>query len=116
MRYDGDIEIGSITKMFTATAILQLCEQGKLSLDDTLDSFFPEFEYGKGITVYQLLHMQSGRRKDYVTGETFLSENGERDVEAEVQIMEYGFPDRYDTKREGHLIVRGEEPVKEKDT
>ena len=40
-------EIGSLTKAFTATAVLQLCEQGKLSLDDTLDLYFPEFEYGE---------------------------------------------------------------------
>ncbi len=86
-------EIGSITKMFTATAILQLCEQGKLSLDDTLDRFFPEFEYGKGITVYQLLHMQSGLRKDFVTEETFLSEDGERDVEEWRRYFYDGFTD-----------------------
>ncbi len=86
-------EIGSITKMFTATAIFQLCEQGKLSLDDTLDKFFPEFEYGKGITVYQLLHMQSGLRKDFVTEETFLLENGERDVEEWKRYFYDGFTD-----------------------
>ncbi|MCR5001351.1 MAG: beta-lactamase family protein [Lachnospiraceae bacterium] len=86
-------EIGSITKMFTATAIFQLCEQGKLSLDDTLDKFFPEFEYGKGITVYQLLHMQSGLRKDFVTEETFLLENGERDYEEWKRYFYDGFTD-----------------------
>ena len=53
-------EIGSLTKAFTATAVLQLYERGKLSLDDTIDLYFPEFEYGKEITVYHLLHMQSG--------------------------------------------------------
>ena len=51
-------EIGSLTKAFTATAVLQLCEQGKITLDDTLDKYFPEYEYGKDITIYQLLHMQ----------------------------------------------------------
>ena len=86
-------EIGSITKMFTATAIFQLCEQGKLSLDDTLERFFPEFEYGKGITVYQLLHMQSGLRKDFVTDETFLFENGERNVEEWKRYFYDGFTD-----------------------
>jgi CubicO group peptidase (beta-lactamase class C family) len=55
-----------MTKAFTATAVFQLCEQGKLSLDDTLDRFFPEFDYGKEITIRHLLHMQSGLRKDYV--------------------------------------------------
>ena len=86
-------EIGSITKMFTAAAILQLCEQGKLSVDDTLDKYFPEFEYGKEITIYQLLHMQSGLRKDFVTEETFLFENGERNREEWKRYFYDGFTD-----------------------
>ena len=59
-------EIGSVTKTFTATAIFQLIEQGKLSLDDTLDKFFPEYENGKDITIYQLLHMRSGIRREFL--------------------------------------------------
>ena len=74
-------EIGSLTKAFTATAVLQLCEQGKLSLDSTLDVYFPEFECGKEITVYHLLHMQSGLRQDFVSDDTFLDENGNPDEE-----------------------------------
>ena len=58
-------ETGSVTKTFTATAVLQLIEEGKLSFDDTLDKFFPEYEYGKDITIYQLLHMRSGIRREF---------------------------------------------------
>ena len=58
-------EIGSVTKTFTATAILQLWEQGKLELDDPLGKYFPEFEKGAGITVRRLLHMQSGLRREF---------------------------------------------------
>ena len=86
-------EIGSLTKAFTATAVLQLCEQGKLSLDDTLDLYFPEFEYGKEITVYHLLHMQSGLRKDFVTDDTFLDENGNPDAEEFRRYYYDGFTD-----------------------
>ena len=86
-------EIGSLTKVFTATAIFQLCERGMLSLDDTLDLYFPEFEYGKEITVYQLLHMQSGLRKDFVTDDTFLDENGNPDVEEFRRYYYDGFED-----------------------
>ncbi len=53
-------DIASISKMFTATAILQLAEQGKLSLDDTIDKYFPHYVKGRKITVYNLLHMSSG--------------------------------------------------------
>ncbi|MBO5620764.1 MAG: beta-lactamase family protein [Butyrivibrio sp.] len=72
---------------------MQLCEQGKLSLEDALGKYFPEFEYGKDITVYQLLHMQSGLRKDFVTEETFLLENGERDMEEWKRYFYDGFTD-----------------------
>ena len=86
-------EIGSLTKAFTATAVLQLCERGKLSLDDTIDLYFPEFEYGKEITVYHLLHMQSGLRKDFVSDDTFLDENGNPDAEEFRRYYYDGFTD-----------------------
>ena len=37
-------DIASSSKTFTAVATLKLIEQGKLSLDDTLDKFFPEYQ------------------------------------------------------------------------
>lgn len=52
--------IGSITKMFTATMIFQLAEQGKLKLTDTLDKFYPNVPNAKKITVAQLLNHRSG--------------------------------------------------------
>ena len=58
-------EIGSVTKTFTATAVLQLWEQGKLNLDDPLGKYFPEYEKGAEITIRQLLHMQSGLRREF---------------------------------------------------
>ena len=39
--------VGSITKMFTATMIFQLVEEGKLKLTDTLDKFFPQIPNAK---------------------------------------------------------------------
>ena len=86
-------EIGSLTKAFTATAVFQLCERWKLSLDSTLGQFFPDFEYGKDITVYHLLHMQSGLRKDFVSGETFLDENGNPNTEEFRRYYYDGFTD-----------------------
>ncbi len=52
--------IGSITKMFTATMIFQLVEEGKLKLTDTLDKFFPNVPNAKKITVANLLNHRSG--------------------------------------------------------
>ncbi len=51
---------GNITKQFTAAAVLMLSEKKKLSLDDTLEKYFPDYEAGKKITVKQLLNMTSG--------------------------------------------------------
>jgi CubicO group peptidase (beta-lactamase class C family) len=57
--------LGSITKQFTATAILLLAEDGKLSVDDELTKFLPDYPTnGKKITIRHLLNHTSGI-KDY---------------------------------------------------
>lgn len=56
---------GSLTKQVTAAAVLLLVEDNKLSLDDTLDKFFPDYKYGAEITVKNLLDMTSGI-KNYI--------------------------------------------------
>lgn len=52
--------IGSITKMFTASMILQLVEEGKLKLTDTLDKFFPQVPNARKITIEHILWHRSG--------------------------------------------------------
>ena len=53
--------IGSITKQFTAAAILLFVEKNKLSLDDTLEKLVPEFPTpGHTVTLRQLLNNTSG--------------------------------------------------------
>jgi len=52
-------ELASISKQFTAYAIMMLVEQGKLQLNDTLRKFFPELPYS-GITIHNLLTHSSG--------------------------------------------------------
>jgi CubicO group peptidase (beta-lactamase class C family) len=53
--------IGSITKQFTAAAIMRLVEQGKLSLDDTLRKFLPDYPtQGNRVTIRHLLNHTSG--------------------------------------------------------
>jgi CubicO group peptidase (beta-lactamase class C family) len=53
------IHIASTSKTFTSIVILRLMEQGKLSLDQTVDSFFPLFPY-KNISIKDLLSHRSG--------------------------------------------------------
>jgi D-alanyl-D-alanine carboxypeptidase len=52
--------IGSITKTFTATVILQLAQQGKLSLNDPLSRYQPQYPNASNITIRELLNMTSG--------------------------------------------------------
>ncbi|MEO7411709.1 MAG: serine hydrolase domain-containing protein, partial [Sphingomicrobium sp.] len=53
--------LGSITKQFTAAAIMKLVEQGKISLDDPLSKYLPDYPApGASATVRQLLNHTSG--------------------------------------------------------
>ena len=58
-------QFASVTKQFTAAAILLLYEDGKLDLQDTVDRYFPDCPGGSEITVHMLLCMRSGLT-DYV--------------------------------------------------
>ncbi|MCB0711797.1 MAG: beta-lactamase family protein [Ignavibacteriae bacterium] len=59
-------DIGSTSKQFTATALLLLEQEGKLSLEDDVRKYIPELpDYGKPITVRHLLNHTSGLR-DYI--------------------------------------------------
>ncbi|NSW93122.1 MAG: serine hydrolase [Bacteroidales bacterium] len=61
MKPDMVFRIGSITKQFTAVAILQLMEQGKLKLDDEITRFIPDYPtHGHKITIEHLLTHTSG--------------------------------------------------------
>jgi CubicO group peptidase (beta-lactamase class C family) len=69
-RPDMRYSIGSISKQFTAAAILMLVEEGKVSLDDPVEKFVPGLTRGKEITVRQILSHTSGYQdywpQDYV--------------------------------------------------
>ncbi|HEY8848026.1 MAG TPA: serine hydrolase domain-containing protein [Thermoanaerobaculia bacterium] len=66
MRYS----IGSISKQFTASAILMLAEEGKLSLDDKVARWLPDLTRANDVTIRQILSMTSGYQdfwpQDYV--------------------------------------------------
>ncbi len=62
-RSDTQFQIGSISKMFTAAAVMRLAENGRLSLDDTLARWVPEYpdqEAAKRITLRHLLTHRAG--------------------------------------------------------
>lgn len=60
MQTDFNTRIGSLTKTFTITALLELIDQGKLRLDDPIAKYIPGVPSGDVITLRLLAQMQSG--------------------------------------------------------
>ena len=61
MPVDAMFEIGSATKQFTAVALLQLRDAGKLTLDDEITKWLPDFDTrGRRVTLRRLLDHTSG--------------------------------------------------------
>ena len=57
---DTKFQLASVTKQFTAAAILQLVEEGKLSLNDPLSRFIPDYPKADQVTIHMLLSHSSG--------------------------------------------------------
>lgn len=57
---DSVFRIGSVTKQFTAAALLKLQEEGKLSLSDKLSKYYPAYPRAADVTLAQMLHHTSG--------------------------------------------------------
>lgn len=70
---DSVFRIGSVTKQFTAAALVKLDEEGKLSLDDLLSKYYPDYPRAGDITLKQMLHHTSGLH-NYTDDESFLAQ------------------------------------------
>ncbi|MFC4739311.1 serine hydrolase domain-containing protein [Flavobacterium ponti] len=72
-------KIGSITKTFTATIIMQLIEEKKLRLESKLTKFYPKVQNADKISIYDLLHHRTGIldyiNQDSLSVEDFASDN-----------------------------------------
>ncbi len=82
VRPETNFRLASVTKQFTATAILMMVEQGKLSLDDSIRKHFPEFPpFADGITIRNVLQHTSGIQ-DYepIYGDRFPEQVSDRGV------------------------------------
>lgn len=55
MTIDKKFQIASVSKSFAAVSILQLVEKGQLTLEQTIDKYFPTLPHGEEITIHQLL-------------------------------------------------------------
>ncbi len=102
--------IGSITKQFIAAAILKLQEEGKMSVDDTLSSFIPDFPRGNEVTVHHLLTHTSGihsftNRPDFMKYAT-VSISPEAMIDT-IKTFEYDFDpgESYSYNNSGYYIL-----------
>jgi len=73
MTINDHFRIGSITKTFTVTALLQLQDEGKLSLDDKIGKYIENVPNGDEITLRQLANMTSGL-PSYTENEAWIKE------------------------------------------
>lgn len=99
-------DIASCTKVFTAVSILQLQEKGKLNINDTIDKYFPDYQYGSQITIYNLLHMNSGI-PDYLNeSEIFFLMEGEELDDQMRKVYDDSFTDQdfLDTMNKAPLL------------
>ena len=94
---DTQFCVGSISKEFAAVSILMLRDEGKLSVDDSLDAFFPEYEIGRDITVKNLLTMRSGVPDFY--NSTDEDENSVSFSDDELPFQVYDESDSYDNQK-----------------
>jgi D-alanyl-D-alanine carboxypeptidase len=70
--------IGSVTKQFTSAAIMQLVQQGKLAVSDTIGQWLPDLPVSwRGVTVAQLLNHTSGIPSYTELGEPWMKRWGE---------------------------------------
>ncbi len=103
--------IGSVTKQFTAAAVMKLVEQGKVDLDDPMTKYFPDYPVGEfRITTGQLLDHTSGI-KGYTEMPAFW-EQGRLDLSHEQMIdlfstVPYEFEpgDRYQYNNSGYYLA-----------
>jgi D-alanyl-D-alanine carboxypeptidase len=76
----GKFRLGSLTKQFTATSILQLMERGLLSLDDEIARHYPEAPAAwRGVTLFHLLTHTSGI-PSYTSIPGFFRDNAQRNL------------------------------------
>jgi D-alanyl-D-alanine carboxypeptidase len=73
---DTMFRVGSATKMFTAALVLKLRDQGLLSLDQSIDRWFPELPWAKSVTVRELLEHRSGLPEALFSNFGILLESG----------------------------------------
>ncbi|MCZ6836865.1 MAG: serine hydrolase [Planctomycetota bacterium] len=80
--------IGSVTKQFTAAAVMKLIEDGKLALDDELSEFFPDFPTQDHVVTIEHLLTHTSGIKSYTGVPKFWEEGSTRELSVQ-QLLDY---------------------------
>ena len=111
MQTDNVFRIGSITKQFTAVAILMLAEQGKLSIQDPITKFLTDYPtQGHTITIEHLLTHTSGI-KSYTNMESFFAKARKDMTPTELidffkeEPMEFAPGEQWNYNNSGYIIL-----------
>lgn len=109
------LESGSVAKQFTATAVLLLMQDGKLSLEDDARKYLPELpQYGRTITVRHLLTHTSGLREwsnlfewqGWPRGTRLHTQSDVYDIITRQKSLNYPVGDYYSYTNSGFLLLR----------
>lgn len=95
--------IGSVSKVFTATLVFKTIEEGRITLEETIESYFPEIENANKITVSHLLYHRSGIHDFTGSKEEYLNFHMQPKTEKEmVEIIANGGSDFYPDEKAGY--------------
>jgi len=92
--FNRPYKIGSITKTFTSTLVFQLIEQGELSLNTPLATFYPTIPNADSITIEHMLSHRSGIH-NYIDNQDFLSYYSSEQSEAAMVARIQSYPSEF---------------------
>ncbi|KMQ65642.1 beta-lactamase [Chryseobacterium angstadtii] len=110
MTPENVFQIGSMTKQFTAVAILMLEQQGKLNVNDPISKYIKDYPSGDKITIHQLLTHTSGI-KDFTKMKT-ISTIAQKEMKPEMMVdffknepVDFSPGDKFEYNNSGYVVL-----------
>lgn len=110
MSVDNVFELGSMTKQFTAVAILMLEQQGKLKVGDRISKYIPDYPNGDKITIHHLLTHTSGI-KDFTKMKS-LSDIAQKEMTPKMMVdffknepVDFAPGEKFDYNNSGYVLL-----------